>query len=299
MEGQPIEWLVNYSSSVRRIAQNCAITSRVVVQPSILYCKHKFLDSINFPVSMFIHSKVGHEFLDSPSPTVCYIICSVPRCGSSVLCEALTHSGLAGVPTEYFDENLRQRFCEKWNVEGIDDYVRCLKHKKTGPNAVLGIKAHVNQMERSLGLSDLPAGLPNLHFILVKRRDLFAQSVSYARAIQTERWSSEQSGLNVQPEYNFDQLAKLKSRLEREYGKWDAFFDRHSIVPLTLTYEDFAVDDESIVAAVDACLDYLGVASGSNLAIKPLTLKRQSDELSQQWIERFRQEWESSRNPSD
>jgi LPS sulfotransferase NodH len=244
---------------------------------------------------MFIHSKVEHEFVGSPAPTVCYMICSVPRCGSSLLGEALTNSGLAGVPTEYFDEQLRKRFSNQWKIDGDEAYLRSLKQKKTGPNGVLGMKVHVNQLERSLGLNSVPDSLPNLKFIQVRRRDLFAQSVSYARAIQTERWSSEQSGLDVQPSYDFDQLSKLKVRLEREYGKWASFFDRHAITPLEMIYEDFSFDDESIASAVTTCLNYLGVAFDRDFVIKPLTLKRQSDERSVEWITRFRRDWEEAK----
>lgn len=40
-------------------------------------------------------------------PRISYLVCATPRSGSTLLCEALTHTGLAGKPKEYF-ETLRE-----------------------------------------------------------------------------------------------------------------------------------------------------------------------------------------------
>jgi trehalose 2-sulfotransferase len=39
----------------------------------------------------------------SPEPTHSYLICATPRSGSTLLCEALKETGVAGVPEEYFE----------------------------------------------------------------------------------------------------------------------------------------------------------------------------------------------------
>jgi LPS sulfotransferase NodH len=36
------------------------------------------------------------------TPTLSYLICSTPRSGSTLLCEALTNTGVAGSPEEYY-----------------------------------------------------------------------------------------------------------------------------------------------------------------------------------------------------
>jgi LPS sulfotransferase NodH len=38
-------------------------------------------------------------------PRLCYVICAVQRSGSSLLCDALKNTGLAGFPEEYFLDN--------------------------------------------------------------------------------------------------------------------------------------------------------------------------------------------------
>jgi trehalose 2-sulfotransferase len=37
-------------------------------------------------------------------PTISYLICATPRCGSTLLCDALEATGVAGRPREYFEE---------------------------------------------------------------------------------------------------------------------------------------------------------------------------------------------------
>jgi trehalose 2-sulfotransferase len=39
----------------------------------------------------------------APEPTQSYLICATPRSGSTLLCEALKETGVAGVPEEYFE----------------------------------------------------------------------------------------------------------------------------------------------------------------------------------------------------
>ena len=60
---------------------------------------------------MYTHHKFGHEF-DGPVETrLSYMVCAVPRSGSSLLCELLCLAELAGAPTEFFDDALMEQFC--------------------------------------------------------------------------------------------------------------------------------------------------------------------------------------------
>jgi trehalose 2-sulfotransferase len=58
-----------------------------------------------------------------PTPRVSYLICSTPRTGSSMLCDALTLTGVAGRPEEYFQFRARTGFPRRPQeyFEGADD----------------------------------------------------------------------------------------------------------------------------------------------------------------------------------
>lgn len=233
---------------------------------------------------MFIQSKVGVDFVDSPPTATSYLVCSTPRCGSSLMCEALVNSGLAGAPTEFFDDRLKARFCKTWNIDSSDQYLAMLLEKKTGPNAVFGAKVHYNQYSVTFGVDQLPTSLPGLRFIWIQRKNVIEQAVSYARAIQTDKWSSVQPGNDREPVYQFDQISSLITRVQTEQSNWADFFRRHSIEPLQLSYEEFSGD---LIGATFDCLSYLGVRRTAELSIEPLTLRKQADPLTAEWIEQF------------
>jgi LPS sulfotransferase NodH len=58
-----------------------------------------------------------------PAPHTSYLICSTPRTGSSLLCDALTATGVAGRPEEYFQFRARTGFPRRPQeyFEGADD----------------------------------------------------------------------------------------------------------------------------------------------------------------------------------
>lgn len=234
--------------------------------------------------AMYTHTKFDHEFIDSPLPSIGYVVCSTPRCGSSLLCETLSRTLLAGVPTEYFDEMTRQDFCRVWKIDKNEHYLPALIRKKTSPNGVFGFKAHFHQYAETFGTESLPNFCPRLKYIWVSRRDPVRQAVSYWRAIQTNQWASTHQCTNDSPQFDFEQIRKLKQQNEFEQREWKKFFDRHAIQPLQLTYEEFFPQP---INAAKRCLEFLEIARPGQLPDIVLTLQRQSDELSEQWVRQF------------
>ncbi|MCA9930706.1 MAG: hypothetical protein KC419_19610, partial [Anaerolineales bacterium] len=73
-------------------------------------------------------------------PTISYMICATPRSGSTLLCEALRNTGLAGNPDEYFGPMHVARWTEKWQTQSEKEYfARVLVHG-SGENGVWGVK---------------------------------------------------------------------------------------------------------------------------------------------------------------
>src|ERR687888_360892 len=98
---------------------------------------------------MYTHHKLDHEF-EAQTPTVTtYAVCALPRSGSSLLCELLFNTGLAGAPAGYFDSETRMQFSRRWETDSFDAYLGALLAKKTGPNGVFGFKAHFFQLDEA------------------------------------------------------------------------------------------------------------------------------------------------------
>ena len=120
---------------------------------------------------MYTHHKVDHEFPAGVTTRRSYMVCSVPRCGSSLLCELLCNTEVAGAPTEFFDPELMQRFRERWGAATPDEYMDRLIDKKTSPNGLFGIKVHWAQLEPALGDVDPADVFPGLRYVYIHRTD--------------------------------------------------------------------------------------------------------------------------------
>ena len=148
---------------------------------------------------MYTHHKFDHEFKGDINPIVSYMVCSIPRSGSSLLCELLCATGRAGAPTEFFDATLMKEFSTAWQVESFEQYLDALLRKKTSPNGVFGVKVHYGQFIDAFGDADVTGLFPNLRFIYIRRQDHVRQAVSYARAEQTGQWAADHPSRTESP----------------------------------------------------------------------------------------------------
>jgi LPS sulfotransferase NodH len=165
-------------------------------------------------------------------PRCSYLICATPRSGSTLLCEALINTGLAGRPEEYF-ESLKESGRPRRPLEyftGVEDteliallggsegpppaypthtdyseYLTRTIEQATTPNGVFGAKVmwgylddFVSNLRTIPQYSNQPVPqlfasiFPNLHYITVIRRDKVRQAVSLWKAIQTQAWKLDE-----------------------------------------------------------------------------------------------------------
>jgi len=75
-----------------------------------------------------------------PKPHTSYIVCSTPRSGSTLLCETLDRTKLAGLPREYFFPYLEPGQMAEWGVTTFPDYFERVLVEGTTPNGVFGVK---------------------------------------------------------------------------------------------------------------------------------------------------------------
>jgi LPS sulfotransferase NodH len=232
---------------------------------------------------MYTHHKVDHEYPGEAETRVSYMVCSVPRCGSSLLCELLCNTEVAGAPTEFLDPELMGRFHERWGASSFEDYLTKLLRKKTSPNGVFGIKVHWGQLQHALGESDPARHFPRLRYVHVRREDLLRQAVSWVRALQTNQWASSHEAL-AEPAFDRDQIALYADRIRTENAAWERFFAERSIAPYRIVYERMVEEPDEAVRGV---LGFLGVADHGDVGSGPVELEQQADALTDEWIERY------------
>jgi trehalose 2-sulfotransferase len=236
---------------------------------------------------VYFHHKFDHEFEGSPPPALSFVVCSLPRSGSSLLCDVLASTELAGAPSEYFDANQMDEFRRTWGVTTFEQYVEALIAKKTSPNGVFGVKAHYHQLLDSFPGGDLSELFPNVHHVYITRADHVRQAVSFARATQTERWSSLQDAATTQAVYSAAEIASLIEWIEREEVAWERYLAESRAPVLRVVYEDLVADIDGTVVEV---MRFLEIELPPGFVVPAPTLDRQADRLTEDWVARYRAE---------
>ena len=116
---------------------------------------------------------------------------------------------------------------------------------------------------------------------------MLRQAISAARAAQTMAWTSHLQELN-QARFNYYAILKNVIITLRETEWWDRFYASRGIKPLRIVYEDL---DEDYGGTMQKVLTFLGVKG----AIPAPPLKKQADDQTEAWVERFSNYFRSKR----
>jgi LPS sulfotransferase NodH len=234
---------------------------------------------------MYTHHKLDHDFDAGVEAAIAYLVCALPRSGSSLLCELLFSTGSAGAPAEYFDRALMNEFRRRWGVTTFEEYLSTLLARKTGPNGVFGVKAHFFQLDEAFPEGGLDSVLPPLSYVYITRRDHLRQAISWARALQTHKWASDHEVAEEHPEvFRRPQIDRLLAGIVERERKWEAFFTGSDLAPLRVVYEDLVAAPGDTVRAV---LAHLGVDEPERFTVGEPTLRRQADEVTEDWVNRY------------
>jgi LPS sulfotransferase NodH len=257
-----------------------------------------------------------------PRDVTSYLVCATPRSGSTLLCETLRATGVAGHPLEFFEavpetgvprrplDYLRglddpealalvddvppdeaPPYSDLRGIADYEEHLAIVRRTGTTPNGVFGAKimwAHLEDLGRQLGCDDLHVLVDDVfdrpRLVWVRRADTVRQAVSLWRAMQTQSWRAESETATGEPRYSFAALHHLVELLAGHDAAWGRFLAARSGV-LSLTYEEVASD---LGGALRRTLEHIGVAAGELGALP--TMRRQADERSDAWAERYGRE---------
>jgi trehalose 2-sulfotransferase len=233
-----------------------------------------------------------------------YIICGSPRSGSTLLCEMLTASGVAGRPNSYFRQPSFRYWAERWGVateNGTDDadfdqrYLIAMLEAGRSDNGIFGLRLmwssvceatrrlqRIQGGELDLTVQGAKAFGPTL-YIHLSREDKLAQAISLSRAEQTGLWHLNADGTvyegdaEIRPAvYDRARIAELLKERESDDAAWNAFFAGHAIEPLRLTYGAVTADPKAATAKVLGALGQDAALAAS----LPVPTRKMADETS-------------------
>jgi LPS sulfotransferase NodH len=241
---------------------------------------------------------VSHPDFDS------YLICATPRSGSTLLCGLLESSGVAGHPASYFNRRGLHDYAETWQISRprdgrIDDaYVRAALAAGKTSNGVFGGRIMAETLPElidDLAAADpgsavtdvelLSAHLGRLKFVHLQRRDVVAQAVSYAKALQTHYWHPGEDVIpgGESPHYDEELIGRLVAAIEKHEADWTRWFAAQSIVPYEVVYEELSADP---LRTAHRVLDYLGLQVPPDRQLV-IGHRRQADRVNADWAARY------------
>lgn len=240
-----------------------------------------------------------------------YILCGTPRTGSTLLCDLLTATGIAGRPDSFFMRDIDPVWARELGLPAAGEpgydasYLAAVIRAGTGETGMFGLRLMRENLEDMTSLLDrLHPGLPSdsarigaafgrVLFLHLRREDKLAQAVSLIKAEQTGLWHIAPDGRELErlappsePAYDHGRIARKLAELEALDAAWEPWFAREGITPLRIGYEGLSADPAGAVRRICAAL---GVAEPDPATLRP-GVARLADAVSAEWITRFRAE---------
>ncbi len=241
-----------------------------------------------------------------------YIICATPRSGTTLLCDLLTDTGVAGCPDSFFRLETLRWWADYlavpvagWTGEHDFDqaFLRAVLREGSAAGEVFGMRLMwelvgflSTRLDRLYpGLSSDSARLRTafgpISYVYLSREDKLAQAISRIKAEQSGLWhidadSSERERLKPAqaPVYDAHRLAQQVAEYERDAVAWESWFAQQQIEPRRITYEELSSQPRATLAAVLSAIGLDPLIAGT---VKPRTAKL-ADRESEEWAARFR-----------
>ena len=247
--------------------------------------------------------------MDKPTA---YILCSTPRSGTTLLCDLLSQTGVAGHPNSFFRQKSLKYWADLWGLEGCVDcqdaafsarYLAAMRQAGQGETGLFGLRLMGPDLQFACDwLGRMHPGRPSeadrfaaafgpLRYIYLSRSDKLAEAVSYIRAEQTGLWHGRPDGSTLEeiaptvPQgYDPALITARMAELSAYDAAWPRWFEAQGIAPLRLSYEELAAAPQATLAQV---LGHIGQDPAIAANTAP-GLRKLADETSADWIRRYR-----------
>jgi len=202
-----------------------------------------------------------HDELDLPewdrprrteAPSRRLMICSTPRSGSYLLCRQMINAGI-GLPTEYFRDRTVNILSARWGAPDNDDtYIDELEARRTTANGVFAAKIQWHQLDKHPGARARLLERADV-LLLLYRRDLLAQAVSWQVSLATGYWSFDTTpGPRASDADLADagQALKLAAELYRQNQAWWDLLSGLRGKLVMVPYESFVTDQGTLLRQI-------------------------------------------------
>jgi len=187
--------------------------------------------------------EIFREALNAQGITRCVLVTGSFRAGTSFVCSLLGKNGLPSVVNEKFRNYFECRHPGS-EAQLRDKLDATFATAEDGLFCAKIMWPHRNDLAMALGFeradsADFARLFPQAKWINIVRRDKIAQSISFWKAKQTDRWHVFKKEKEPEVEYDFDGLRAAMAELSVHDRLWRIFYRLAGIAPAEVVYEEF------------------------------------------------------------
>ncbi len=227
-----------------------------------------------------------------------YFLCAIPRSGSTMLCDMLSRTQIAGQPASYFRRQDISKWAEKFGLNassGVvdEEYLEAVHEAGSSANGIFGARIMWDSMAEVADylLDHFPSPNGEVAYVYLSRKDVISQAISLAKALQTGLWhvradgSIQRSGPEQKATFDAALIDSCLLEIQEDASAWQKWFHKENIEPLEIVYEELVEDPKNIVGKVLTCL-----GQDPNLAasVEPGTSKMATND-NEEWRLRYLQ----------
>lgn len=182
--------------------------------------------------------------------TPCLLIGFVNRSGSNYFAELLQSTGAFAGLRESLNDNAMRLACENNELRGSRAYLEHLRRTQIEqPGQMWGVKTNWVQVAMLMRWRAIPHMLaPKM--VIVSRKDILGQAVSFYIAKHTKQWRSVDEAADVEVTYNFKQLMNTMRSVGRSYFILRQTAAMAQIPCREIVYEDLLAAPDSVIGDV-------------------------------------------------
>ena len=230
------------------------------------------------------------------NPAISYIIASVQRSGTHLLCSILRSTGIAGSPEEHFLSKPGETWEKRWGAPSRVAYVQNVLRQNTAANGVFGAVVMWSYFERMLQMLQEIPGYKNLNgaqllaavfntpkYIWMRRRNQSSRRSPgpwHARQASGRQKAESKSQPRAIPKFDFKVIDEWCNRIAAHDDGWANYFRENQIEPLILFYEDVVASHRT---AAERVLEFLELPFPPDLEIPPPAVEKQANQISREW----------------
>ena len=169
-----------------------------------------------------------------------YVICTTPRTRSTVLCDLLVSSNVAGYPREYHEghESLKG-----WDITDRKTYQKYVS-VSTSPNGICGIQV----MQKQKHIVERFIDFKKVKCIWLRRENKIKQAISLLKAAKRncfhETNKTRKNDDLSQIKITNDEIIYSTFELTVQDMSWGYYFQKNQINPLTIWYKELETETQ-------------------------------------------------------